>query len=54
MAIELLYIIARHRADAGLLGGGVVGTVMSNLGLEQALAASGHSTSCGRRWATAT
>jgi phosphoglucosamine mutase len=34
---ELLYIIARHRAAAGELGGGVVGTVMSNFGLERAL-----------------
>ncbi len=34
---ELLYIIARHRADAGTLQGGVVGTVMTNLGLERAL-----------------
>jgi phosphoglucosamine mutase len=38
---ELLYIIAnaRHRSD--MLGGGVVGTLMSNLGLEQALASLG-------------
>jgi phosphoglucosamine mutase len=34
---ELLYIIARSRHSAGMLGGGVVGTVMSSLGLEQAL-----------------
>ncbi len=34
---ELLYIIAQHRASNGGLGGGVVGTVMSNLGLEHAL-----------------
>jgi phosphoglucosamine mutase len=34
---ELLYIIANHRADTKELGGGVVGTVMSNLGLEQAM-----------------
>ena len=34
---ELLYIIARSRHLAGMLGGGVVGTVMSNLGLEHAL-----------------
>jgi len=33
---ELLYIIARHRASQGLLHGGVVGTVMSNFGLERA------------------
>lgn len=36
---ELLYIIATHRADSNCLGGGVVGTVMSNLGLENALKA---------------
>ncbi|MEZ5552219.1 MAG: phosphoglucosamine mutase [Pseudomonadales bacterium] len=34
---ELLFIIALHRAKAGLLAGGVVGTVMSNFGLERAL-----------------
>ena len=34
---EILYIIARSRQQAGLLQGGVVGTVMSNLGLEHAL-----------------
>ncbi len=34
---ELLFIIARHRAAQGSLQGGVVGTLMSNLGLEQAL-----------------
>ncbi|MFN2308546.1 MAG: phosphoglucosamine mutase [Gammaproteobacteria bacterium] len=34
---ELLYIIARSRQRAGKLGGGVVGTLMSNLGLEHAL-----------------
>ncbi|HSW71734.1 MAG TPA: phosphoglucosamine mutase, partial [Gammaproteobacteria bacterium] len=34
---ELLYIIAKHRKELGLLRGGVIGTVMSNLGLEQAL-----------------
>lgn len=34
---ELLYIIATSRHKAGTLQGGVVGTVMSNLGLEQAL-----------------
>ncbi len=33
----LLYIIAKHRHDMGKLQGGVVGTLMSNLGLEQAL-----------------
>jgi len=34
---ELLYIIARDRLRTGRLKGGVVGTKMSNLGLEQAL-----------------
>jgi phosphoglucosamine mutase len=34
---ELLYIIAKDRKERGLLEGGIVGTVMSNLGLEQAL-----------------
>jgi len=34
---ELLYIIARDRLRSGRLNGGVVGTKMSNLGLEQAL-----------------
>ncbi len=34
---ELLYIIARSRMSEGRLEGGVVGTVMSNLGLEVAL-----------------
>lgn len=34
---ELLYIIARERHEANHLTGGVVGTVMSNLGLEHAL-----------------
>lgn len=33
---ELLYIIAKHRKDMGLLKGGVVGTVMTNFGIEQA------------------
>lgn len=36
---ELLYIIATYRAATGNLDGGVVGTVMSNLGLENAFAA---------------
>ncbi|HEY5720327.1 MAG TPA: phosphoglucosamine mutase [Gammaproteobacteria bacterium] len=35
---QLLYVIARARHQEGTLGGGVVGTLMSNLGLEQALA----------------
>jgi phosphoglucosamine mutase len=34
---ELLFIIAQARHKAGTLQGAVVGTVMSNLGLEQAL-----------------
>jgi len=34
---ELLYIIARSRKDQRRMKGGVVGTVMSNLGLERAL-----------------
>jgi phosphoglucosamine mutase len=34
---ELLFIIARARQTAGALNGAVVGTVMSNLGLELAL-----------------
>jgi phosphoglucosamine mutase len=34
---QLLYIIAAHRRRCGLLRGGVVGTQMSNLGLEHAL-----------------
>lgn len=33
----LVWIIACHRQDRGALGGGVVGTLMSNLGLELAL-----------------
>jgi phosphoglucosamine mutase len=38
---QLLYVIARARKDAGTLKGPVVGTVMSNLGLEVALRESG-------------
>ncbi len=34
---ELIYVIAAHRRQQGKLNGGVVGTVMSNLGLEKAL-----------------
>ncbi len=34
---QILYIIARARHEAGMLAGPVVGTVMSNLGLEIAL-----------------
>lgn len=35
---QLLYVIARHRHARKLLRGGVAGTLMSNLGLEHALA----------------
>jgi phosphoglucosamine mutase len=35
---QLLYIIARHRHKTGELTGGIVGTQMTNLGLEHALA----------------
>jgi phosphoglucosamine mutase len=38
---ELLYVIARHQQRRGELRGGVVGTQMSNLGLEHALDALG-------------
>ncbi|MGH8549191.1 MAG: phosphoglucosamine mutase [Methylococcales bacterium] len=38
---ELLYIIAKSRLDAGKLKGPVIGTLMTNLGLEQALAGLG-------------
>ena len=38
---ELLYIIASHRKRSGALQGGVVGTTMSNLGLERSLKALG-------------
>lgn len=34
---DLLYIIVKHRHETGTLKGGVVGTVMSNIGLENAL-----------------
>ncbi|MES2218773.1 MAG: phosphoglucosamine mutase [Pseudomonadota bacterium] len=34
---ELLYIIAKDRQERGIFEGGVIGTVMSNLGLEHAL-----------------
>ncbi|AOY01772.1 phosphoglucosamine mutase [Jeongeupia sp. USM3] len=33
----LLYVLARYRQDRGTLGGGVVGTLMTNLGVENAL-----------------
>jgi phosphoglucosamine mutase len=35
---EILFMIACHRSEQGTLAGGVVGTVMSNFGLERALA----------------
>jgi len=35
---ELMYVIVRHRMRHGTLHGGVVGTLMSNFGLERALA----------------
>ena len=38
---QILYIIAKDRHQKGLLKGGVVGTQMSNLGLEHALVAIG-------------
>jgi len=38
---ELLFIIARYRKAQGNLKGGVVGTLMSNLGLERALSEEG-------------
>ncbi len=38
---QLLYVIARDRKRTGMLQGPVVGTIMSNLGLEQSLAAEG-------------
>lgn len=38
---DLLYVIARHRHAAGTLNGPVVGTVMTNLAVEQALQAAG-------------
>src|SRR5690349_19034735 len=34
---QLLYVIARHRQKKGELGGGVIGTQMTNLALEHAL-----------------
>ena len=34
---ELLYVIASHAARVGRMNGGVVGTIVSNLGLERAL-----------------
>lgn len=34
---ELLYVIARHRIQSNYMKGGVVGTLMTNLGMEHAL-----------------
>ncbi len=38
---QLLYVIAAYRQSAGLLEGGVVGTLMTNFGMERALAGLG-------------
>ena len=38
---KLIYAIARHRKELGLLSGGVVGTLMTNLGAELAIKALG-------------
>lgn len=38
---QILFLLAEHRRNAGTLVGPVVGTLMSNLGLEQALRARG-------------
>ncbi|MEJ2177378.1 MAG: phosphoglucosamine mutase [Gammaproteobacteria bacterium] len=35
---QILYVLANHRHRSGQLSGGVAGTLMTNLGLEQALA----------------
>jgi phosphoglucosamine mutase len=35
---QLVYVIARHRIQTGYMKGGVVGTLMTNLGMEHALA----------------
>lgn len=34
---ELLYVIAKHKKELGVFKGGVVGTIMSNIGLETAI-----------------
>lgn len=34
---QLVYVIARHRVETGSMKGGVVGTLMTNLGMEHAL-----------------
>ena len=38
---QLLYVLASHRQQKGTLGAGVVGTLMTNLGVENALKAKG-------------
>ena len=35
---QLVYVIAKHRKQAGIMRGGIVGTLMTNLALEHALA----------------
>ena len=35
---QLIYVIAKHRKETGAMKGGIVGTLMSNLALEHALA----------------
>ena len=35
---QLIYVIAKHRKQAGIMRGGIVGTLMTNLALEHALA----------------
>ncbi len=50
---QLLYILAKARRDRGGAAGPVVGTVMSNLGLEHALGELGIEFKRAR-WATAT
>ncbi len=51
---QLLYVIARDYQRRGALTGGVVGTLMTNLGFEQALSQNGHARSCARKSAIAT
>jgi phosphoglucosamine mutase len=50
---QLLFVIAMHRHAAGVLDGGVVGTLMSNFGLELALSEAGvpfHRANVGDRY----
>ena len=50
---QLLYAIAMHRRESGKLSGGVVGTLMSNFGLELALGQAGiefHRANVGDRY----